>query len=311
MPPRTPRNEWCMIGAMTGQPDVAALQDPPVDAASPGDPAPPAPALLEENSFCRDLPSAQTASDLFAGEWSSRLEAPYEELTGASAALFDDARIRWCDAQFGGVKDMRVLELGCLEGGHTYMLDRLGAAEVTAVEANRHAFLRCLVVKEILGITGARFLCGDFMAYLRDAVDRGKRWDLCLAVGVLYHQQDPVHLLQLATQVSDRILIWTHYYDPETLVPELAANFPSATEKTTGGFRHTLHRHQYGATLARPAFCGGLDTWASWLSREDIIGAIDHFDFDVLGVAFEHPQHPNGPAFCLAAGRRGAGHSAP
>ncbi|MHB8594153.1 MAG: class I SAM-dependent methyltransferase, partial [Acidimicrobiales bacterium] len=141
---------------------------------------------------------------------------------------------------------MRVLELGPLEGGHSYMLDCLGASGVTAIEANQRAYLRCLIAKELLGIPSARFLCGDFMAYLQDAVRRGASWDLCVAVGVLYHQKDPVSLLELATQVSDRLLLWTHYYDAEVIGrrPELAANFPSAERRTAAGFAHVLHRHE-------------------------------------------------------------------
>ena len=77
-----------------------------------------------------------------------------------------------------------MLELGPPECGHTFMLDRLGATEVTAIASNQKAFLRCLIVKELLGIPNARFWCGDFMAYLHDAVERRTRWDLCLSSGL-------------------------------------------------------------------------------------------------------------------------------
>ncbi|HUY65095.1 MAG TPA: class I SAM-dependent methyltransferase [Acidimicrobiales bacterium] len=274
--------------------------------AGPQGPAPTAPGGLVEDSFCRDMPGPDSAVGLFAGQWSSRLPPPYEDLTGAGADLFEDGRITWAASQFGNLRDMRVLELGPLEGGHSYMLDRMGVAEVTAIEANRRAYLRCLVVKEVLGMPAAHFLCGDFMAYLRDAVSRGDRWDLCLAVGVLYHQQDPVALLELACSVSDRLLLWSHYYDGAILGrrPELAANFPSSRSQTTAGFTHTLHRHEYGASLGWQGFCGGLDTWTTWMTRADIFGALEHFGFEVTATAFDDHDHPNGPALCLAAVNR-------
>jgi hypothetical protein len=259
-----------------------------------------------EDLFCSALPTPQTAVDLFAGQWSSQFPPPYERLTGATTQLFEDPRITWGVAQFGGVKDMGVLELGPLEGGHTYMLDQLGASEITAIEGNQHAFLRCLVAKEVLGMANARFLCGDFVAYLRDAVDHRRRWDLCLAVGVLYHQQDPVGLLELVAQVSDRILLWTHYFEAEILSrpPRLASDFAPPSTKTTGGFPHVLYRHEYGASVGSQTFCGGLRPWTSWMVRSDIVGALEHFGFEVVGVAFDDVDHPNGPAFCLAARRR-------
>ncbi len=269
--------------------------------------ATPGPQDLADDSFCREMPGPRTAIELFAGQWSSRLPPPFEDLTGAISPLFDDARIRWADSQMGGVRGMRVVELGPLEGGHTFMLERLGAAEITAIEANRGAFLRCLIVKDLLGLNRARFLCGDFVTYLGEAARTSPdRWDLCLAVGVLYHQQDPVLLLDLASRTSDRILLWTHYYDERVISsrPELAVDFTSVSEATTAGFRHTLYRHEYGAVLGCERFCGGLVTWTSWMSKEDILGCLDYLGFEVLEVGFDQPDHPNGPAVCIAAARR-------
>ncbi len=264
-------------------------------------------AEVTSDHFCRDVPSPKTAIDIFAGAWSSRLPAPYDELTGGQVALFDDARIHWGVEQFGGVMGMRVLELGPLEGGHTYMLDRKGASEVTAVEANQRAFLRCLIVKELLGIPSAGFLCGEFVKYLEQAVwSHAAPWDLCSAVGVLYHQQDPVALLELASKVSDRLLLWTHYYDEAVISArrELVAKFPSSSTAATAGFSHTLYRYEYGSALESVGFCGGLATWSHWMRRDEILGCLEHLGFKVIATAFDDPAHTNGPVFCVAAQRR-------
>lgn len=259
------------------------------------------------DQFCRDLPSPKTAVDIFAGDWSSQLPPPYEELTGGQVALFDDKRIHWAAEHFGGIVGMRVLELGPLEGGHTYMLDRKGAREVTAVEANRRAFLRCLIVKEVLGMPSARFLCGDFVRYLEDAAkEPTNRWDLCVAAGVLYHQQEPVALLDLAGKVSDRLFLWTHYFDESVLSrrEDLWPKFTSSTEATTCGFAHTLHRYEYGAALDWSGFCGGLASWTTWMDRADILASLEHLGFSDLAIEYDEPEHPNGPAFCVAATKR-------
>jgi hypothetical protein len=260
----------------------------------------------ENNPFCSVRPSPQTAVDLFAGQWNSELPSPYDKLTGGSATLFADDRIAEAVDQFGGVKDLRVLELGPLEGGHTFMLDRLGVAEVTAIEANKQAFLRCLVAKELLGIPSSHFLCGDFMAYLRDAADSGTHWDLCLASGVLYHQQDPVALLELATQVSDRIYLWTQYYDADVMArrPGLSAKFSSPVETTTAGFHHSLYRRDYGSSaLGSLRFPGGLKGWMTWMTKPDILSSLQYFGFEPIGM-FDDPDHTNGPALRLTAKRR-------
>ncbi len=258
-----------------------------------------------EEVFCRELPTPKTAVDIFRGQWSSDFPAPFQGLTGGGVKLFEDGRITYADEQFGGIKGMRVIELGPLEGGHSYVLDRLGAAEVIAVEANQRAFLRCLVAKELLGMPSVRFLCGDFMPFLRNATEEGLTWDLCLAVGVLYHQPDPVSLLELATIISDRLLLWTHYYDAEALkaIPTVAANYSEPITTTTAGYEHLLYRHDYGPVLGWSGFCGGLQTWTSWMTRDGILGALDHFDFEVKGITVDDRTHPHGPAFCLVAER--------
>jgi len=259
-----------------------------------------------DETFCRRMPSAQTAVDIFAGQWSCELPPPYENLTGGAKGLFDDGRITWGVDVLGDVEGRRILELGPLEGAHTSMLDRMGAAEIVSIEANRRAFLRCLVVKELVGMPHAKFLCGDFQEYLEDAVKKGARWDLCVAIGVLYHQQDPVHLLELVTKVSDRLLLWTHFYDPAFLAthPERAATFAPPTIKSTAGFGHTLHRHDYGPSVGDPSFCGGINTWTSWMSKEDILGAIASFGFEVPERKFFDDDQVNGPSVLIAARRK-------
>lgn len=88
--------------------------------------------------------------------------------------------------------DLTVLELGPLEAGHTYMLEKMGARSIVAVEANSRAYLKCLIVKELFELKRAKFLLGDFVAYLKNNT---RHFDLCLASGVLYHMQNPAELL--------------------------------------------------------------------------------------------------------------------
>src|SRR5262245_8868926 len=97
-------------------------------------------------------PTPQTTVDIFRGEWASRLPPPFEALRAGTATLFQDARILWASEQLGGFRDKSILDLGPLEGGHPYMFEQAGAAEVIAVESNPHAFLKCLITKELLDL---------------------------------------------------------------------------------------------------------------------------------------------------------------
>ena len=164
------------------------------------------PTILD--AYTHEPPSAQLAVDLFAGEWSTVLP-PEVGATAGGIGLYADPRIEFFIERAGGVDGKRVVELGPLEASHTYMFERAGA-DVVAVESNSRAYLKCLIVKELVPLVRSRFLYGDYVGYL-EATD--ERFDLLAASGVLYHAPDPVRSLQAMARVADSIGIWTHYFD--------------------------------------------------------------------------------------------------
>ena len=112
-------------------------------------------ALADFNKFELRAPSAQNLIDIFSGKWASDFGKIYPGLNAGIAELFvSDERPRLA-AQYlgtnGRLDAMSVLELGPLEAGHTYQLEQLGA-DITAVEANCEAYLKCLLVKELLNL---------------------------------------------------------------------------------------------------------------------------------------------------------------
>ena len=141
----------------------------------------------ELDGYVELIPTDQNALDIFKGEWSSRLPGIWKELNAGTIPLFEDPRILWAADQLGGFGNQRVLELGPLEAGHSYMLETLGADTVIAVEANKRAYLKCLIIKEILNLKRCRFELGDCVTFLRE---NQTAFDVCLASGVLYHMRE-------------------------------------------------------------------------------------------------------------------------
>jgi len=257
--------------------------------------------ILDE--YVDGTPSPQQAVDVFAGQWASAL--PLEGVqSGFSTDLFDDYRIRWLIEQLGGIEGMRVLELGPLEGGHTYQLEKAGAAEVVAIEANKRAYLKCLIAKELLGMSRSRFLLGDFMAYLAETTEQ---FDLVVASGVLYHAWNPIRLLYLLSRVTPRLFIWTHYYHPGTLLaqPGLLERFSGSFPAVEQGIQHTLYRYQYSDDqLGFRGFCGGSRYAAHWLDRTDMLGAARKFGLTDIVTKFEDGNHAHGASLAFLAQRR-------
>jgi hypothetical protein len=247
-------------------------------------------------------PSDQNALDLFKGEWASRLPAPFENLSAGDADLFHDNRIVWLGERLNNIESMHVFECGPLEGAHTYMLEKMGAASILSVEASTHAFLRCLVLKELLQLKKSQFMLGDFVSYMRDA----KRYDLVLACGVLYHLVNPVEAIALMSKVTDQLYLWTHYYDEDKIKARgiLAHHFGSSSPAEHDGFKHLLHRQNYQSRLGNPGFMGGSERYSHWLSRDDLIGALNFFGFNDVEVQFDITDSPAGPNISLLARRR-------
>ncbi|MGA8277474.1 MAG: class I SAM-dependent methyltransferase [Rhodanobacteraceae bacterium] len=255
------------------------------------------------DTYVSGMPNSQNVLDIFKDEWSSRLPDEFGlTTTPGTARLFEDGRVEWAREMFGEFSDWSVLELGPLEGGHSYMLQRAGAGKVISVEANRRAFLKCLCMKEVLDLGKVRFLLGDFIPFLEQSKTR---YDLTFASGVLYHMEEPWRLLQGIANVSDRMFLWTHYYD-EAIIrgnPALAGKFSDTELMEFGGCSYECSIQSYQDALEWSGFCGGPKRVSRWLTRASLMDAIKRFGFNNIEVNFDHSNHPNGPALAVCASK--------
>lgn len=253
------------------------------------------------DEYVKVAPDPQNATGIFDGEWLSRFPPPYQHLTAGTVPLFQDARITWAGKSLGGFEGANILELGPLEGGHSYMLEQQGAASVLAIEANRRAYMKCLIAKEIFQLQRVRFVLGDFVRFLRQS---DQQFDICIASGVLYHMQNPVELLSLIADHAGKLMLWTHYYDEEHVKanPNLqGGHFGKMKTQEFAGFSHDLYQLNYLDSLHSRKFAGAGATFSHWMSRADILSALEFFDYGSVEIACENKEHPHGPCFAIAA----------
>lgn len=254
-----------------------------------------------DGAFAEGAPSAQAAIDIIPGGWASRL--PLAGVRSGQAELFEDSRVVWAIDALGGVTGASCLELGPLEGAHSYMLEQAGAGRVVSVEANKDAYLKCLITKELLGLQRCNFLCGDVAAYLNSTEEH---FDVCWCAGILYHMVEPVRLIDLISQHAEHMYMWTHYYDAAALAPGEAKGTPFAgghfADVDYKGYRHRVHRHEYGVARRVGGFWGGTRPTSNWLTLDGLLGALEHFGWSSVQTQLEE-GHPHGPAVNLLATR--------
>jgi hypothetical protein len=255
-----------------------------------------------KSPYVRESPSPQQTLDIFAGKWASRFPGPFAGLTAGPNLLFEDPKIEWAKKKFGeigvSIPGSTILELGPLEGGHTYMLSKEGAASVTAIEAHSEAYLKCLVAKEVLGMERVNFLLGDAVAFLRQI---SHTYDISIASGFLYHMADPVELIELLCKRSRAVYLWTVFWSEEFSQknPGKPSGSGPATTRDHKGFSHTLHRHSYGDGLNYGTFWGGPADHSNWMEKKDIQAAFAHFGFG--RQICEEETNPNGASLNLVA----------
>ncbi len=261
----------------------------------------PADAELVSGHYVTDAPSAQTAVDAVPG-WSTALPA-HLGVTAGRLPLFNDPRIKWLSERAGDLTQADLVELGPLDGAHTYMLHQLGPRRIDAIEANRQAFLRCLVTKELLALDRARFHLGDFSKWLEA---RSTPADLIVASGVLYHSSDPVRLLERLAAQTPRLYLWTHAIDHQAMPagdPRWGAFSSGTEERTTAGIVLRLYPRSYHGASADETFCGGPHDLHRWMERDQIIALLGALGYGHIETAHEQMDGANGPSLSIYAER--------
>ena len=114
--------------------------------------------------------------------------------------------------------------------------------------------------------------------------------------------QNPAELIHLVSQKATKIMIWSHYYDQELINnnPRISKQkFSESISTNYQGFEHILHRQNYQETLNLHNFCGGIEPFSMWMSKQDILSCLTYFGFKELKINFDSTTHPNGPCFCV------------
>ena len=209
------------------------------------------------------------------GPWVTRFEIDGEAFGGwYDAASGHDERVQQFLAAFP--KARSVLELGCLEGGHTAAIARgLDAQRIVGIEGRPANADRARLVMRTLGLSNVEICQADL-----ETLDLGTlgRFDAVFNCGLLYHLPRPWELLGRIAEVTGGMYLSTHYCRDEQVNAEV------------NGYSG-LSYGEYGPDEP----LSGLSEQSFWPTRASLLAMLRDAGFGKCAVTFEQVDHENGP----------------
>lgn len=180
---------------------------------------------------------------------------------------------------------LRIADLGCLEGGFAAALARRGA-RVVGLEARQQNIEKAELLKEHFGLDGMQLALADVKDFTLASFGT---FDVVLALGILYHLDEPVTWLRQLAEATTRVLIVDTHFAP------LAVEAGSAVDSrlnlgeivphdAPGGPYEGRWLSEFEETAPPEDFL-----WASysnsrsfWLTKESLLRAITQAGFDLV-----------------------------
>lgn len=186
---------------------------------------------------------------------------------GGNYRPLDDGRLDLFRQHFPDAN--KVLEIGCLEGGHSVRLKQLGVKEVIAFDGRDTNIKKAEFIRACYGYSESdiRFVHGDAETF--DFSTIGSVGAI-LCIGVLYHLINPSRMIQQLSKLSNALFIWTHFN------PKVSAFHPEGDIKSP---------------------TAGLSKRSLWLSKDALLRMFTRHDYRIV-FQREEPN-PNGPCITL------------
>jgi SAM-dependent methyltransferase len=142
----------------------------------------------------------------FLSPWNHNIALPHGVYTAACDAYYPAHReiMRVLHERLGrDFNGQRIVDIGCLEGYFSIEC-ALQGAEVLGIDGKLLNVRKCEFVRSVLGIERATFALSDAMRVTHESYGR---FDAVLALGLLYHLEDPYTFLANVAGLCDRFAV--------------------------------------------------------------------------------------------------------
>jgi SAM-dependent methyltransferase len=219
------------------------------------------------------------------GPWITGFTAGGRNFGGQYFAEYDTrvaAFLNWLGPRQSDIR--RLLECGCLEGGHTAALAAaLPNSQVFASEIREENLARAALLARVRNLTNVHFQRDDLE---EPAVSLNETYDAVVCIGLLYHLRNPARFLARCARSAPILWLWTIYCaETEATVVE-------------DGYRGRI----YAEPIAHPLSGVRADSFFPSLgSLMEMALAGGYQRIEIIGR--EMTKNGNGPAVLLCATR--------
>jgi hypothetical protein len=177
-----------------------------------------------------------------------------------------------------------ILELGSLEGAHSFILaEHAGVKQVVALEGREANLRKSRFVQELLQIRNVKFAQANLEhADLREFGNV----DAVFCCGLLYHLPEPWKLIEQLATIAPVLFIWTQY----------------AAENEARDVGHQLRGKIHVEGGAEEPL-SGMSATATWLTLDSLRALLVASGYESVEVIDDDPGHANGPAVTIGARR--------
>ena len=175
-----------------------------------------------------------------------------------------------------------ILELGSLEGAHSFILaQNPGVQRVVALEGREANLRKARFVQELLQVRNVEFLQTNLEH--AELASFGK-FDAVFCSGLLYHLPKPWKLIEQLPAVASHLFIWTQY----------------AAETEAHDVGHGLRGKIHGEGGPDEPL-SGLSATATWLTLDSLRRLLTASGYRKIEIIHDDTAHPNGPAVTIGA----------
>jgi SAM-dependent methyltransferase len=200
---------------------------------------------------------------------------------GGDVVQDNDVRVAFFFQCFPDVKT--ILDLGSLEGGHTFQLAQRPGTSVIGIEGRDYNVAKADFMKSLLKVNNVQFICANLE---EKPLSSFGRFDAVFCSGLLYHLPRPWELIREIGKVTPKVFIWTHYAVEERAHEEIQ------------GFRgYWYDEFGYQDPLS------GMSKRSFWVTLTSLEKMLQESGFPHVRIISNVPEHEHGAVVMLGAWR--------